>query len=100
MTALARRTDPETSHAAAKRVNLRGQRAIIAGLLKSAPDSTYQELFKRHAANRRRAGKDLQIPDAPSVMKRLNGWAKRTGERACRVTGRTASTWALPDSLQ
>lgn len=97
MTALARRTDPQSSHDAAQasKVNHRPHKAIIAGLLKAAPGSTYQELFRRHAKQRQRYGNAPVIPDAPSLMRRLPEIARRTGERKCKVTGRTASTWEL-----
>lgn len=97
MTALARRTDPQTSHDAAKasKPRHRPHKAIIVGLLKAMPGSTYQELWRRHATQRRRQGHNPIIPDAPSLMRRLPEVAKRSGERRCRVTGRTASTWEL-----
>lgn len=97
MTAIARRTDPRTSHDAgqASKANHKPHRLIIAGLLKAMPGSTYQELYRRHAANRRRYGNEPIIPDAPSLMRRLPSVARRVGERRCRVTGRLASTWEL-----
>lgn len=100
MSALARQSDLFTSHEAARaelrNPNRRTKRAALEGLLERYPERTYQELFERHKVECKRRGIDLVFVDAPSLMRRLNDFAMRTGEqRQCRVTGKKAITWKI-----
>lgn len=89
MTTLARRTDPETSHAAARvaesRLGLYQWEALMA--CRAHPGMTATEMAEARGW------------DDPRVINRrlgelaIAGMVRATGSRACGVTGRRAMTW-------
>ncbi len=98
-TALARNTDPATSHLAAAGGGLVRETHcnLIKGLLRKNPGSTYQELYASHVAASRRLRRAPEIKDAPSLMRRLRSVAEPVGQRECRVSHRRATTWQLAE---
>lgn len=101
---LASRTDPETSHEAAKKHResgkLHGHAMIVLKLLKEHPESTFSELFKAASVEDQK-----ELVDDKEVCRRLNdlrrmGLAKRVTDkagdevkRACRVNGSSKTVW-------
>lgn len=91
MTTLARRTDPQTSHEAARRaegrLSLYQWEALQA--CRAHPGMTATEMAKARGW------------DDPRVINRrlgelaLAGLVRATGSRPCDVTGRTAMTWEV-----
>ena len=83
---LSRRTDPETSHEAARSLPLGDRMTFALSILTLRPGSTASEL---DAAT---------LAPSGTVRKRLNdlrkrGLAKTDGTRTCRVTGKRAQVW-------
>ena len=88
--ARARRTDPETSHEAARSVEICGtaadQRRKCLQAVREAPGSTAAEIaevlgMERHAPSRR-------LPEL-----RESGWICNGKARVCRIQGRSSLTW-------
>ena len=87
--ARARRTDPDSSHAAADRVNKTGkaavQRAKVFALVEATPGLTSAELAERHREDRSMIARRL-----PELREKK---LVRTDSRECRVNGSKALTW-------
>lgn len=90
MKALARRTDPITSHIAARKVTPRIAigKLIVRELITTYPHRTYKELFKHH-----RESGGTYFADPPSLMRRLSEVGSKAGRRVCEESGTLASTW-------
>lgn len=94
---LARHTDPETSHEAAKRMARSGRAkahaAVALAIVHRAPGRTYQELWAEATDAERET-----LGDAVELMRRL-GDLRRAGTvsngvaRVCRVKGNRMMTW-------
>ena len=95
--ALARRSDPSTSHAAARRVEASGQlvrqKDRVLAALRTRPDVTSAELADL-------MGTDRYMPARRLADLERDGLAEKTGQRICRAHGGAAVTWrATKDQL-
>ena len=93
----ARRTDPKTSHAAARAFIDSGQHdthtEVAMALVKKYPGYTFRHLYQRHEVDSARRGNNTTFEDAPALMRRLSECAHRYGHKQCRVSGRKCSRW-------
>ena len=85
----ARRSDPETSHVAAERIErsgrLRQQQAQVLDALTRWPGSTAVELSKASGIDRYVVSRRL-----PELVPK---WVRRGKPRACTVAGTAQTTW-------
>jgi len=100
MEGLARKTDPQTSHAAARQLHddghMSSQSAEARRLVVKNPGMTYRELYRIHQAQSEKAGIDPMFTEPVSLMRRLSGEkgvAFSMGDKRCSVTNRKASKW-------
>lgn len=97
MDGMARKTDPATSHAAAREHHDTGRRdahqVAAIELMRRHPGCTYRELWQKHCADSRRRGEQMTFAEPVSLMRRLSEVGTKIGKKRCAVTDRTASTW-------
>lgn len=97
MKAMARRTDPRTSHRAAASLVGSGahgnQKLVALRLVKKYPGSTYRFLYAKHLNECRRAGNELIFEDPVALMRRLSEVAVKRGTEYCPVSARQVSKW-------
>ena len=90
-TALARNTDPETFHLAARELKVSGKHAnqqatVYRALCKCRLSATSAEIAQRFNLDRYLVARRL-----PDLLK--NGMAEKEGKRRCRVTGKIGVVW-------
>lgn len=99
---IARRTDPETSHAAGESLRRSGAQATAiqaaAALVRSMPGRTYSELHYQHMADAETTGVPAVFGSREGLQKRLHDASKRRliykgPARRCGLTGKAAQTW-------
>lgn len=97
MSNLARKKDPATSKAAAKKLKDSGRHTntclVARQLVRRYKGYTYRHLWDRHRAECERRNVPLVFEDAPSLMRRLCDVAKREGLKMCPVSGLKVSRW-------
>lgn len=93
-TTLARRTDPETSKAAARQLTLfelRDLRKWAADCVRKSPGLTQRELGDQYCpSDLRKIGRRLAECEK-------KGLVRRGPARKCSITGRSAETWYPPE---
>lgn len=97
MKAMARRSDPDTSHEAAhqhRESGARGNQALAAlRLVKKYPGSSYRYLWAKHVNETRRSGKPLLFENPVCLMRRLSEVAQKDGTETCPISGRRVAQW-------
>jgi DNA-binding MarR family transcriptional regulator len=93
---LARNTDPETSHQAARRM-------VDSDQLGEAQLRALKVVYRNANATASELSKAAGDGDPRKINRRLNelekaGWISRHAPRRCKVTGRNAHTWSYNDT--
>lgn len=87
---IARRSDPEGSHEAARRVTDSGTRAsqqrAVLSCVQRSPGRTSRELAKAYGLDRYMVGR--RLPELREV-----GKVRNDEKRECRISGVTCETW-------
>lgn len=95
--ARARRTDPMSSHGAARDLfdtGIQGKQQLAASrLVQQHPGQSYLRLYEIHAQDSNRPGGELVFKNAVALMRRLSEVARRGDPAYCRIADRKVLTW-------
>lgn len=94
---MARRSDPTSSHAAARDMFESGATArhteVARSLVTQYPGQSYRRLFEIHKAQSQDRGQAITFHEPAALMRRLNAVAVKGVSVVCPVTGRRVSSW-------
>lgn len=97
MDGMARKTDPSTSHSAARTLvnaGIHGRQQLVAkDLLNKNPGRTFKELWEIHSQTAKRRGEELVFQDPPGLMRRLSEVGFKGDVKLCPIAGRKCATW-------
>lgn len=97
--AMARKTDPEASHQAARDLVRSGahrtQSDAVLGLLEKYPGRSCKGLYALHVRESQAPGGRLFFVDSTALQRRLSDCARRGAPAFCEIARKRVATWFL-----